>query len=519
MTAFLGAIVHREYSWSNSNQALKATIGGYEKDIESLKLHLLMNDVVECSHHMDNFSIEKFQEKLSSIVVSASKAINLEVVDLTMLIKPYILNWGGLLTIVLCTMAMFVEIYRSHSDTVFSSTKPKNKQASSSGEGNEDDIEPPKWSVPNKFFETYIAKRKIFSNLWMYFLLFLLGLTSWFNLLPMTSAVSFILKFSVLWMISSYISLFTFNFIRLIKYLPKGYDETKKCLLKLSWWIWLIPRILTNEGFIYSDRIKGDNGLSTAFFAFLLNFVKDLTFCYPYYYFYYYNHIFYNQQLNTEIQYIELIRRRNIFLLNMIIQISIAMIIYNIGIISAVGSPKYLKKIIKKILDMEKETAITFIFIICLGNNILCIMRVLWYSFTGGSTYYATYVLYLFLLPQISLLFSNISINFILSEKAVARTVVLESFLRVLIENHIMKNRDTYESMENENEQQEICNEMALLYVDLFEGLLDATGAYTHTHTYIPICLIHILFVSYTMRFFHFYFFIFISLFLNTYAD
>ena len=478
ITAFLGAVIYREFSWSNSNKALKALIGGYEKDIESLKLHLLVNDLVECTQNFDNFSIANFQEKLSKIITSASKAMNIKIVDLTMLMKPYILNWGGLLIIVLCTLVMLVEIFRSHSDTVFPSTKLFKKRDSS--KGSDDNIEPPKWCMPNKHFETYIAKRKILSNLWMYSLLFLLAVTSWFNIIPMTSAVPFILKFLVLWSTASYISLFIFNYTRLMKYLPKDFSEIKKCLLKLSWWMWFIPRIITSDGFIYADKLKGDNGLLPAFCAFIGNITKDISFCYPYYYFYYYGHIFYGQ--NTEIEYTELTRRRNIFLLNMMIQLSISMCMYNIKVITAFGSPKGLKTKIKYYIDMEKDTIISCLIISYLGNTVLCVLRILWYSVTGRSTYYATFVLYLFLLPMIAKIFSNSTINFILLEKAAVRTTVLEDFLRLLIENHIIKNRDVYEDMNDEKDMQNICNEMALLYVDLFEGLLDATGTYAHTY-------------------------------------
>lgn len=516
IVALLSAVIYRENSWSNSNQALKEMIGGYEKDIESLKLHLLLNSVDECADFTD-FSTSKFQERLMKIISSGSRAMNLKVVDLTMLLKPYIFNWRGVLTIVLCTIAMLVEIFKSHSETVFPSTKLRKKldsdndndTGSSSGgsedkvkdkdsKGNnknkdenkkdknkeenkkekEDDIKSPKWSVPNKHFETYIAKRKILSNLWMYFLLLLLAVVSWFNVIPINKAVPFIMKFLFLWMVASYLSLFIFNFTRLVKYLPRGFDETKKCLLKWSWWMWLLPRILTSEGFIYADKVKEDNGILTAFFAFTGNFIKDVLYYYPYYYFYYYDHIFYGQ--NTEIQFTELTRRRNIFLINMILQLSISMCMYNFKVIAAIGSPKGLKNRIKYFLDLEKEIPLTVFIVIYLGNTALCVLRILWYTFTGSSTYFATLILYLFLLPHIAMLFSNTTINFILLEKANVRSTVLENFLRLLIENHIIKNRDVYEAMGDITNQQEVCDEMALLYVDLFEGLLDATGTYAH---------------------------------------
>ena len=310
---FLGSAVYRENSWSRSNFKLRNQIIGYEKDIESLKLQLLIDELVDYKpdasltgsnycilnsetgeniperqliDKIDEFSLSAFQEKLLKIVESTSDAVNIKKIDLRVIMKPYILNWSGLLTVLLCVLVMLLEIFRGHSSTVFSTTSPMTedeKEEEKKGNPN-----PRKWSLSNKYFETYIAKKKILSNFFMYPVLFLSALFSWSFSQSRGAINSFLFKFLIQWMIAGYLAYFVFNFTRLMKYFPKDREETWKCLFKLSWWQWMLPRVFTSEGFIFANFQTGDNGIIPAVFSLAGCIGADLVCFYPYYYFYYY---------------------------------------------------------------------------------------------------------------------------------------------------------------------------------------------------------------------------------------
>ena len=533
---------YREYSWSASNFALRNRIKENEKDIESLKLQLLVDEMINfkekdmidsCSpgsaslnedvstenpfvDKMDNFSVAAFQEKLSKIVGDTTYAINMTVVDLKVLVKPYMLNWNGLLLIILMTFAMLLETFYGHSGTVYPSTTIHKKNDSNnidSTSNKDSEVEkeeektetfyPPKWSSANKYFEIYIAKKKILSNAIMYFILFFIALLGWLNIITRIKVISNIHKFLILWTIGIYISFFLFNFIRIKHYFPKDNIELKKCLFKYKWWLWLLPRLFTSEGFLYANYTKEDNGLVPAIFSLIGSILRDICCFYPYYYFYYYNDYYYKQSNGVNININnESMRRRNIFLLNMILQLSISMIINFIFTLLAFGSPIWVKKLIKKFYNFDVENSVSYPIIILIGNTILVLLRIIWYFFVGNSTWFATLVSFFFLFHHV---FNFISINCItttLMEKAMARTALIESFVRTFIGNHIYKYSEFYERDTCEyRTDDEVVEAVGALFVDLFEALLDKTGELLY-YTILYYVILYYVILYYTMLYY-----------------
>lgn len=497
MAVFLGSAIYREYSWSRSNFKLQNQILGYEKDIESLKLHLLIDELVDykpdssltgsnycilngetgdsmpdrqLNDKIDEFSLSAFQEKLSKIIDSTSQGLNIKKVDLRVITKQYILNWSGLLTVLLCVLVMLLEIFKGHSSTVFPTTTPmteEEKEDEKNGNPN-----PRKWTMSNKFFENFVARKKILSNFFMYPAMFFAALFSWSFFERRGAINAFICKFLIQWMVAGYLSYFVFNFIRLLKYFPKNREEMWKSVFKLSWWQWMLPRVFTSEGFAFANFQTGDNGIIAAVFSLCGCIGVDLLCIYPYYYFYYYNDYYDGQ--NTAAETTEYTRRRNIFLSNMAIQLALSMINYFSAVVSVMGSPTWIRVI------LWKEQTPTFRLAAVVGlmaNAALCLLRILWYIATGKCTYYACFVSLFFILHHIVNFIAINAITTTILEKITARTALIEPFVRSFIGNHIMKNAAYYEREGSEYKtDEEVVDAVAVLYVDLFEGILDKTG-------------------------------------------
>ena len=159
--SFLICIIYREYSWSRSNYNLRNKIDDYKKDIESLKLELLIEQIIDLRKEdtlskfnseeknvlgnvllngeinlnsnkngdknkienndanneirskvenendknfddkMDSFSLSAFQEKLSKIVSKTTHAININIIDLKIIMKTPILNLNSFYMMIL----------------------------------------------------------------------------------------------------------------------------------------------------------------------------------------------------------------------------------------------------------------------------------------------------------------------------------------------------------------------------------------------------------------------------------
>jgi hypothetical protein len=215
------------------------------------------------NNDIDNFSIEIFQNKLLKIIDSTRENINTTIIDMKIIIKAYILNTYGLFIIICSVLTMFIEMFKIHRNTVFSSTLKKKNENENENNGNENNENNYIWSYGNKFFEAYIIKRKILLNAIIYTIIFILGLLGWANIISRKTIFLFIFKFIILWTIACYISFFIYNYIRIRPYLPMNRIELYKNICKLSWWLWIIPRLVS-----MSMRVMIMHYISRSFISF-----------------------------------------------------------------------------------------------------------------------------------------------------------------------------------------------------------------------------------------------------------
>jgi hypothetical protein len=90
-----------------------------------------------------------------------------------------------------------------------------------------------KWLRSKKYFTTYIARRKIFSNTIIWTLVLFMASVAWLNLLTRITMINFLFKFIILWVVSTHVTYFIYNFIKLSPYLPKDRMELGKNLVNL----------------------------------------------------------------------------------------------------------------------------------------------------------------------------------------------------------------------------------------------------------------------------------------------
>jgi hypothetical protein len=196
--------------------------------------------------------------------------------------------------------------------------------------------------------------------------------------------------------------------------LPTNRVELYKNICKLSWWLWVLPRLFTSEGFIHTDSVKEDNGVFTAILIIFVDILKDFIGFYPYYYFYYYNEYFYSHKG------VDYGRRRDIFLVNMTLQLSISMCIYYYSTILTLGSPSYIIKKIKNNIYTSIYNSQTFLsghVLLLLANIVLTIVRVIWYFFISNSTWYQSMVIFIFIINHIFIFISVMPVTSAMIDK------------------------------------------------------------------------------------------------------
>ena len=510
-SVLLSTVIYREYSWSNSNLVLKNRLAEREKDIDSLKLQVLIDEFSdtrrnacllgsgECTNEdnvferaiagdsqnggTDEFSVSSFRERLSNIVSSTSEALNLKVVDLEVLMKPKILDRVGFQTIFLCVLVFVNDRYRTHSSTVFPTSTPLRGNAGMDTET--DNSIHRQWTMANRYFESHITRRKIVCEGVLYLAVGVLATMSRFNIIEMGLVVPFILKFLLLWFISNYVFSFFYNVQRLYKYMPQDRVELWKSLCQPSWWGWAIPRIITSDGFRFANSAAQTNGMIEALTCQAVVLFGELFYYYPFYYFYFYNDYFYGK--NTVSEFTEFTRRRNIFLLNMLLHGALINLLSSVFVIVALGTPKWCRKAIGYLVDFNSPLLHPWLMTLVRFNGYICYIRIIWYFFTGNSTYYTTIVLLCLaqgLTSAGNTCTSNISV---LSYKEQTRAYLMEPFVRSFIGNHILKNAKYYEREDCEYKtEQEVVDAVSVLFVDLYEALLDKTGTVQYVRTCYP---------------------------------
>lgn len=502
--------IYREYSWSHSNFVLQNRLAEREKDIDSLKLQVLIDEFsdtrrnacllgsAECTNEdigfdkamsgdnqnerTDEFFVASFRQRLSKIVASTSEALNLKVVDLEVMMKPNILDRLGYQTIFLFVVVFMNDRYRTHSSSVFPTSTPL-RETTGSDQGTENSIRR-QWTLSNRFFESHISRRKIVCEGVLHLAVCVLAVTARLNFIEKSLVVPFVLKFLLLWFISNYVFSFFYNLQRLHKYLPHDRVELWKSLCQSSWWLWAIPRIITSDGFRFANSVAQTNGMIEAVTCQAVIFTGELFYYYPYYYFYFYNDYFYGK--NTVSEFTEYTAMRNIFLLNILIHAAIPNLLSSLCSIVALGTPKWCRKAILYVVNFDSPALHPWLITIVRMNGIACYGGIVWYFFTGNSTNFTTIILLCLAQGITSAGNTSISNISVLSSKQQARAYLMEPFVRSFMGNHILKNAMYYEREDCEYKtEQEVVDAVSVLFVDLYEALLDKAGTYCMCRMYV----------------------------------
>ena len=134
---------------------------------------------------------------------SARKALNLKVVDLEMTVERCILDPVGYLTMSLCVLVFVNDRYRTHSPTIYGWPPLQ-------GNPGIDAIYRER-TLRIKFLESFILKRRLVSEAMLSFATIVLTGASLLNFIERSFMVPFLLKFLLIWFISSYFFCFFYN--------------------------------------------------------------------------------------------------------------------------------------------------------------------------------------------------------------------------------------------------------------------------------------------------------------------
>ena len=502
----------REWSWRSNSQELKSSIEHLKKDVGSLSLYLqvehLTPSIAQCERYtagsvsgssaasdlvnvtttgdsyMDSFPLE-----LQRAFGDKTKTITQRI-----LYRPRasVFNLNGLGMVLLSSGAMLHEIYSIHKSTV-------TPTSSSAAGGNS-----ASWSIGNKYFEAYVAQRKLLANAAAYAVVFALSSLAWMGVFTWSSFVPLLLKFTLCWTAANYVSYWTYNFLRLRQYLPKSWHEWGQSLGRGSWWLWVASRTFTSAGFMYSDVEKQDSGVLAACLSLCIRMLTDLVAFWPYRYFYYYgggggtasvdssgnnSHNSSNSTSST--------RTTDLFLLNMLIQLSIGMLLCCGSTSLAMGSPKWLKRrasaclgYCAPFLPIETVVSLSMLFLGC--NAAVVLLRVVWFFFVGcgGCSWYGSLMLLLFPVQHVVLFFGYMATAAASLERSDIRGRDKEPFVQQFLSSHVALFRDHYDGLglgaevqggmghaavAGGLESEPLLRDAAVLGCELFDALLDRT--------------------------------------------
>lgn len=195
---------------------------------------------------------------------------------------------------------------------------------------------------------------------------------------------------------------------------------------------------------------------------------------YPCYYFYFYDDNF--NEANTILESHEFIQRLHIFLLHLLMHWAIPHLLASMNYIVLLGTPNWCRKAIKYVIDLDSESLHPWLTALVRLNAYICYARILWFYFTGDGTTHTTIALT-----------STALRNYIAQYTAFATVRLLElkdycrcfrrRFVKYSTLDHINKNSRYYESEGRENKSdQEVVDAVSVLYLDVFEAMLERTG-------------------------------------------
>lgn len=387
------------------------------------------------------------------------------------ILKPHIFDRIGFLMILFCVLLIVYERYRALSSTAFPTTASLRRNIGV--DARMKSVAYWHWFQSNKFFESFVTRRRVLCLAVMNFTTFILGLASLFNIVDRSLVVPLLLKFLFLWFISTYIFSFFYNMSRI------NINFSKEALSSYfgSRWFGLIARIISSDEFRYASSSSSIFTHEAALYQ-SLGFIFEFFYYYPYYYFYKHNDYFHGRYTPAELT--QYTWRRSVFLLIMLIQSSLPIFIGSVLTMATIGTPKWCKaaenfkciKHLKTLILLESWCSYVFL------------LYVVWYFLYGNCTYYASYVL-LLIGMQVSMhsLYLAVSSGHVFTKCMVLGSVKLQ-FMRYRMRDHFSKYKAYYTRKCQENKEREVALAVTALFSDLVEAMLDKTGSQNTLHSF-----------------------------------
>ena len=388
-----------------------------------------------------------------------------------MTMERRILDGNGRLTMFLCVLVFLYDRYRTHSRTIYGSSTPLQRTPGIKSAKNDLIYEEQMLRV--KFFESFITKRKMVCESVLYFAVIVLTAASLLNFFEKSFMVPLLLKFLLLWYISTYKFNFHYNLQK--KHVLRDLVESPEIFFRLSYWMWLIPRIISSDRFRFVNPSIESNGMGEAVLLQITFLLCEMCYYYPCYYFYYKDPF---NETNDIFESLKFTPRQDIFVLSTLLQWAIPHLLLNFFYMVALGTPKiprWGKKAIDHVIDFDSKFFVPLLSRLLQCNAYISYAHVIWYYFYGNST--TAVLLCIAIGNYIAHNSAEHSLQLLL-HKSMPREYYRPRFVRYFTLLHMRKHSKHYENHKCEHKSdKKITDDVSLLFSDIFEAMLDKTGA------------------------------------------
>lgn len=238
----------------------------------------------------------------------------------------------------------------------------------------------------NRKFQSFAAHWTPFYGLLMSKVLCIASVLAWFGVFNRATFVTSALKAIVCWHYAIPISQYVNNAYGIVLYLLRTRAQLQKNVSDGSWWLWLVSKTFGCE------RPE----------MLIAEFIRLALMCYfawPYRYY-----LLYRSNCTGNADAVD------IFIVNMIMQVSLLMTWLHSLQIVLTGSPKCLRNhwTLPTLRDTPLFTTASVIMVAV--SMAICCLRVLWFVWTSGCTWYGAAVAWVFFHPHIMLPIMNLSL-------------------------------------------------------------------------------------------------------------
>lgn len=380
-----------------------------------------------------------------------------------------ILDGIGYLTMSLCVLVFLYDKYRTHSRTIYGSSIPfrRNPGINSEKQNLIDDEQ----MLRINFFESFITKRKMVCESVLYFAVIVLTAASLLNFVEKSFMVLLLLKFLLLWFISTYIFNFFYNLQKLQRHFVQ---ELPEILFRSSFWMWLIPRIISSDRFRFVNPSIESNGMAEAVLLQITFLLCEMCYYYPCYYFYYKDPF---NDTNDIFESVDFTSKQNFFVLSTLLQWAIPHLFLNFFYMVGLGTPRiprWCKKAIDRVIKWDSKFFVPMLSRLLQLNACISYAHVVMYYFHGNST-----TVVLLCIAMGNYIAHNSAENSLrlLLHKDMPRESYRYRFVRYFVLLHMRKHSKYYENHKCEyKSDRKITDDVSLLFTDIFEAMLDKTG-------------------------------------------